>query len=211
MEFSLKIGLLSFFFFFFLRSRTMGCFSGRLMSTASDQKLFYKLCSPFCCSFDELVEEKVISLSYSSAILTPPWDILNNNLNREIFFLHIYLITLCCLVWEFFLVICGFEIYDSQLKHTNLKVSQLSYEGGTVTKVNHVPHSILCTAYSSVKWSHYFKSYCERNLRKNKLCVVVVKNKLLLISQKIAKIFTLCAWIISGELIILFCTRKNIC
>ena len=50
----------------------MGCFSGRLMSAASDQKLFCKLRSPFCCSFDEFVEEKVISLSYSSAILTPP-------------------------------------------------------------------------------------------------------------------------------------------
>ena len=49
----------------------MGCFSGRLMSTASDQKLFCKLSSPFCCSFDEFVEEKVISPSYSSAILTP--------------------------------------------------------------------------------------------------------------------------------------------
>ena len=49
----------------------MGCFSGRLMSAASDQKLFCKLCSPFCCSFDEFVEEKVISPSYSSTILTP--------------------------------------------------------------------------------------------------------------------------------------------
>ena len=49
----------------------MGCFSGRLMSTASDQKLFCKLCSLFCCSFHEFVEEKVISPSYSSAILTP--------------------------------------------------------------------------------------------------------------------------------------------
>ena len=50
----------------------MGCFSGRLMPAASDHKLFCKLCSPFCCSFDEFVEEKVISPSYSSAILTPP-------------------------------------------------------------------------------------------------------------------------------------------
>ena len=50
----------------------MGCFSGRLMSAASDQKLFCKLCSPFCCSFDEFVEEKVVSPSYSSTILTPP-------------------------------------------------------------------------------------------------------------------------------------------
>ena len=52
----------------------MGCFSGRLLSAASDQKLFCKLSSPFCCSFDEFVEEKVISPSYSSAILTPPSD-----------------------------------------------------------------------------------------------------------------------------------------
>ena len=50
----------------------MGCFSGRLMPAASDQKLFCKLCSPFCCSFNEFVEEKVITPSYSSAILTPP-------------------------------------------------------------------------------------------------------------------------------------------
>ena len=50
----------------------MGCFSGHLMSATSDQKLFCKLCSPFCCSFDEFVEEKVISPSYSSAILTLP-------------------------------------------------------------------------------------------------------------------------------------------
>ena len=47
----------------------MGCFSGRLMSAASDQKLFCELCSPFSCSFDEFVGEKVVSLSYSSAIL----------------------------------------------------------------------------------------------------------------------------------------------
>ena len=39
----------------------MGCFSGRLMSAASDQKLFCKLSSPFCCSFNEFVEEKVIT------------------------------------------------------------------------------------------------------------------------------------------------------
>ena len=58
--------------FFPLPSKTMDCFSGRLMSTASDQKLFCKLCSPFCCSFNEFVEENVITPSYTSAILTPP-------------------------------------------------------------------------------------------------------------------------------------------
>ena len=40
------------------------------MSAASDQKLFCEFCSPFNCSFDEFVGEKVVSLSYSSAILT---------------------------------------------------------------------------------------------------------------------------------------------
>ena len=50
----------------------MGCFSGHLMSSASDQKLFCGVCSAFKCSFDEFVGEKVVSLSYSSAILAPP-------------------------------------------------------------------------------------------------------------------------------------------
>ena len=59
----------------------MGCFSGRLMSAASDQKLFCKLCSLFCCSFNEFVEEKVISPSYSSAILTPSEKILESPLD----------------------------------------------------------------------------------------------------------------------------------
>ena len=56
----------------YLPSKTMGCFSGRLMSTASDQKSFCELCSAFNCSFAEFVGEKVVSLSYSSAILAPP-------------------------------------------------------------------------------------------------------------------------------------------
>ena len=50
----------------------MGCFSGRLISSASDQKLFRGVCSAFKCSFDEFVGEKVVSPSYSSAILSPP-------------------------------------------------------------------------------------------------------------------------------------------
>ena len=50
----------------------MGCFSGRLMSSASDQKLFCGVCSAFKCSLDEFVGEKVVSPSYSSAILAPP-------------------------------------------------------------------------------------------------------------------------------------------
>ena len=50
----------------------MGCFSGRLMSSARDQKLFCEVCSVFNCSFHEFVGEKMVSPSYSSAILAPP-------------------------------------------------------------------------------------------------------------------------------------------
>ena len=58
--------------FSYLLSKTMGCFSGCLMSSASIQKLFCGIYSAFKCSFDEFVGEKVISQSYSSAILGPP-------------------------------------------------------------------------------------------------------------------------------------------
>ena len=50
----------------------MGCFSGHLMSSSSDQKLFCEVCSVLNCSFDKFVGEKVVSPSYSSAILAPP-------------------------------------------------------------------------------------------------------------------------------------------
>ena len=54
------------------------------MSAASDQKLFCKLCAPFCCSFDEFVEKKVISPSYSSAIFSFPI------LNEPLYSYYIY-------------------------------------------------------------------------------------------------------------------------
>ena len=50
----------------------MGCLSGCLMSSASFQKLFCGIFSAFKCSFYEFVREKVVSPSYSSAILGPP-------------------------------------------------------------------------------------------------------------------------------------------
>ena len=50
----------------------MGCFSGCLMSSAGIQKLFCGIYSAFKCSFDEFVGEKVVSPSYSSAILGLP-------------------------------------------------------------------------------------------------------------------------------------------
>ena len=52
------------------------------MSSASFQKLFCEIYSVFNCSFDEFVGEKVFSLSYSSAILAPPFPgFLTNNVN----------------------------------------------------------------------------------------------------------------------------------
>ena len=54
--------------FSYLLSKTMGCFSGCLMSSAGIQKLFCGIYSAFKCSFDEFVGEKVVSPSYFSAI-----------------------------------------------------------------------------------------------------------------------------------------------
>ena len=48
--------------------KTMVCFSGCLMSSASLQKLFCGVCSALKCSFEEFVRENVIFPSYSSAI-----------------------------------------------------------------------------------------------------------------------------------------------
>ena len=48
------------------------------MSSASIQKLFCGIYSAFKCSFNEFVGEKVVSPSYSSAILGPPQSIIIN-------------------------------------------------------------------------------------------------------------------------------------
>ena len=74
-----SLAFLSLFIFYilsYLLSKMMGCFSGCQMSSASGQKLFCEVCSAFKCSSDEVVGEKVFSLSYSSAILAPPPDLL---------------------------------------------------------------------------------------------------------------------------------------
>ena len=63
---------LSFYLFSYLLLKTMGCFSGCLMSSSSIQKLFCGIYSAFKCSFHEFVGEKVVSLFYSSAILGLP-------------------------------------------------------------------------------------------------------------------------------------------
>ena len=66
------VSLFVFYILSYLLSKTVGCLSGCLMSSASIQKLFCGICLVFECSFDEFVEEKVVSLFYSSAILGPP-------------------------------------------------------------------------------------------------------------------------------------------
>ena len=66
------VSFLVFYIFSYLFLKTMICFSGCLMSSASIQKLFCGVCSALKCSFEEFVREKVVSPSYSSAILGPP-------------------------------------------------------------------------------------------------------------------------------------------
>ena len=66
------VSLFVFYIFSYLLSKTMGCFSWCLMSSAGIQKLFCGIYSVFKCSFDEFVGEKVVSPSYSSTILGPP-------------------------------------------------------------------------------------------------------------------------------------------
>ena len=66
------VSLFIFCTFSYLLSKTMGCLSGCLMSSASIQKLFCGIYSASKCSFDEFVGEKVVSPSYSSTIF---WNI----------------------------------------------------------------------------------------------------------------------------------------
>ena len=66
------VSLFIFYVLSYLLSKTMGCFSGCLMTSASDQKLFCEVCSVFGYSFDEFVGERVVSRSCSSTSLNPP-------------------------------------------------------------------------------------------------------------------------------------------
>ena len=66
------VSLFIFYIFSYLFSKTMVCFSGCLMFSASIQKLFCGVCSALKCSFEEFLREKVVSPSYSSTILGPP-------------------------------------------------------------------------------------------------------------------------------------------
>ena len=66
------VSLFVFYIFSYLLLKTMGCFSGCLMSSASTQKLFCGIYLAFKCSFDEFVGKKVVSPSYSSTIIGQP-------------------------------------------------------------------------------------------------------------------------------------------
>ena len=66
------VSLFIFYILSYLLSKKMGCLSGCLMSSASIQKLFCGICLAFKCSYHEFVGEKVVSMSYSSAILGLP-------------------------------------------------------------------------------------------------------------------------------------------
>ena len=81
------VSVVVFYILSYLLWKRLGCLFGCLLSSASIQKLFCGSCSTFKWSFDEFVGEKVVSLSYSCAILGPPHFILKfpqeNILNQE--------------------------------------------------------------------------------------------------------------------------------
>ena len=66
-----NVSLFVFYILSYLFSKRMGCLSGCLVSSARIQKLFCGSFSAFQWSSDEFMVEKLVSLSYSSAILGP--------------------------------------------------------------------------------------------------------------------------------------------
>ena len=89
------VSLFVFYIFSYLLSKTMGCFSGCLMSSTGIQKLFCGIYSVFKCSFDEFVGEKVVSPSYSSTILGPPLNWFYKKCQRV--YVYVCWITQLCL------------------------------------------------------------------------------------------------------------------
>ena len=63
------VSLFIFYILSYLLLKTKGCLSGWLVSSASIQKLLCGICSVIEWSFNEFVVEKVVSPSYSSAVL----------------------------------------------------------------------------------------------------------------------------------------------
>ena len=125
---SLPTSFVSFFIFYifsYLFLKTMICFSGCLMSSASIQKLFCEVYSALKCSFEEFVREKVVSPSYSSAVLGPLSMILVFRMLRFKPAFSLFYFTLKrLLVPVHFLPLCWVHIY-LQLLH--LYVGLISY------------------------------------------------------------------------------------
>ena len=83
------VSLFNFYILSYLLSKTMGCFSGCLMTSASNQKLFCEVCSALGYSFDEFVGEKVgysfdefVGEKVVSAILVPPVNCILNRMAK---------------------------------------------------------------------------------------------------------------------------------
>ena len=66
------VSIFIFYIFSHLLLKRLGFLFGYQVSSASVQKSFCGSCSTFNLSFDKFVGEKVVSPSYSSAILGPP-------------------------------------------------------------------------------------------------------------------------------------------
>ena len=107
------LSLFLFYIFSYLLSKTMGCFSGCLISSASIQKLFCGIYSAFKCSFDEFVREKVVSLSYSSAILGLPPSL---DFEPRILFSSWSALGL---FWFFSVPQCSFFLFNTNFKGTD--------------------------------------------------------------------------------------------
>ena len=67
------------------------------MSSASIQKLLCRIYSALKCSFDEFVGEKVVSLSYSSAILGPSPHLLGFEIAQLEFHPYLFCLFFCLL------------------------------------------------------------------------------------------------------------------
>ena len=93
------VSLFVFYIFSYLLSKTMGCFSGCLMTSASIQKLFCGIYSAFKCSLVEFLGKKVVSPYYSSTLLGPPLKT-----NFSVVFAFFFLFCLC--------INCRFLVYD---------------------------------------------------------------------------------------------------
>ena len=78
------VSLFIFYTFSYLHSKTMGCFSGCLMTSAGIQKLFCGTYSAFKCSFDEFVRgESGLPILFLCHLRTAPSKIKTKSLKRS--------------------------------------------------------------------------------------------------------------------------------